>query len=417
MWDYLKLIYYQDNTARRFQLELEISNFNQGNLSIEQYYSGFLNLWSEYSGIIYSKVPKEALAGIQAVHEDSRRDQFLMKLRSDFEVVRAGLLNWNSVPSLSICLGELLHEEQRLATQAVLGASQEQSIVVNVAYAAQGRNRGKGQMQCYSYKEFGHIARNCGKKFCTYCKQHGHIIKECSIRPENRRAKAFQAVVPDGNVGSTATTTSTNQLVLTPEMVQQMIITAFSTFALQGQGKTISSPWFVDSRASNHMTGSLDLLHNLRQYTGTQNIQIANGSNLPITAIGDINSSFHHVFVSPGLSTNLISVGQLMDNNCDVSFSRGGCIVQDQVSGKVIARGPKIGRLFPLQFTVPRTLSFSSVIVTNKAEVWHKRLGHPNNVILSKLMKRGFLGNVVFPSFEDISPPIEHFKPGMVYQR
>ncbi|KAG6493232.1 hypothetical protein ZIOFF_048209 [Zingiber officinale] len=310
MWDYLKRIYHQDNTARRFQLELEIGNLSQGDLSIEQYYSGFLNLWGEYSNIIYSKVPKEALASIQAIHEVSKRDQFLMKLRSDFDVARAGLLNRNPVPSLDICLGELLREEQRLATQAVLGASLEKSTVINVAYAAQGRNRGKDQLQCYSCKEFGHIARNCSKKFCNYCKQHGHIIKECPTRPENRRTQAFQATIPNLNViGPTSTVTGTNQFVLTPEMVQQMILTAFSTLTLQGQGMNISSSWIVDSGASNHMTGSPDLLHNVRQYNGSQNIQIANGSNLPITAIGDIGSSFSHVFISPGLSTNLISVG------------------------------------------------------------------------------------------------------------
>jgi len=74
MWDYLKRIYHQDNTARHFQLELEISNFSQGNLSIEQYYSGFVYLWSEYSGIIYSKVSKEPLPSLQVVHEVSKRD-------------------------------------------------------------------------------------------------------------------------------------------------------------------------------------------------------------------------------------------------------------------------------------------------------------------------------------------------------
>ncbi|KAI4313336.1 hypothetical protein L6164_026322 [Bauhinia variegata] len=118
-------------------------------------------------------------------------------------------------------------------------------------------------MQCYSCKEFGHIACNCGKKFYNYCKQHGQIVKECSIRPKNWRARAFQAVVPNLNIGSTSTTTSTNQPILTLEMVQQMIFTAFSTFALQGQGKTIFSPWFVNSRASKHMIGSPNLLHNL----------------------------------------------------------------------------------------------------------------------------------------------------------
>jgi len=88
-----------------------------------------------------------------------------------------------------------------------------------------------------------------------------------------------------------------------------MIITAFSTLRLQGQGNTVSSFWIVDSEASNHMTGSSDLLCNLREYSGTQNIQIANGSNLPIIAIGDIGPSFPRVFVSPKLSANLISVG------------------------------------------------------------------------------------------------------------
>ena len=166
-----------------------------------------------------------------------------MKLRPEFEVARAGLLNRNPVPSLDICLGELLHEEQRMATQAVLGSYKETSEVVNVAYAAQGKNRGKGQMHCYSCKEFGHIACNCGKKFCNYCKQNGHIIKQCPTRPENRQGQAFQAAVSDPTtISSTATIAGTNQSFATPEMVQQMIITAFSTLGLHGQGKIVSSP-------------------------------------------------------------------------------------------------------------------------------------------------------------------------------
>ncbi|KAG6536741.1 hypothetical protein ZIOFF_001809 [Zingiber officinale] len=188
MWDYLQCIYHQDNTARQFQLELEIGNFSQGNLPIAQHYSEFLNLWSEYSVLIYSKVPKEALASLQAIHEDSRCDQFLMKLRPELEN----------------------------GTQVVQGSSKEIFEVVNVAYAGQVKNQGKGQMQCYSCKEFGHIACNCAK------------------------------------------IAGTNQSFATPEMVQQMIITAFSTLGLHGHRKIVSSPWFVDSEVSNHMTGSPD---------------------------------------------------------------------------------------------------------------------------------------------------------------
>ncbi|KAL6325124.1 hypothetical protein AAG906_022691 [Vitis piasezkii] len=316
MWEYLGQIYNQDNNACRFQLELEIANFTQGNLSIEQYYYGFLNLWGEYSGIIYAKVPKEALSKLQTVHEESRRDQFLMKLRAEYETTRAGLLNRNPVPTLDICLGELLQEEQKWDERL-------HSEIVNVAYAA---GRGKGQIQCYSCKEFGHIATSCTKPYCHYCRKRGHIIKECPIHPQNRQAQAFQAAVQ--------ATPPTSQAVLTPEMVQQMIISGFSAFGLQGNGKKVSSPWFVDSGASNHITGQSESLLNVRSYNGPQYIQIANGNHLPIDAVGDIGPSFQNVFVSPGLSANLISVGKLVDNNSNVSISRGGCLVQDQVSGR-----------------------------------------------------------------------------------
>jgi hypothetical protein len=66
-----------------------------------------------------------------------------MKLRPEFEIARAGLLNRDPVPSLDVCLGELLREEQRMATQSVISESKETSEVVNVAYVAQGKNRDK----------------------------------------------------------------------------------------------------------------------------------------------------------------------------------------------------------------------------------------------------------------------------------
>ncbi|CAA3024119.1 Retrovirus-related Pol poly from transposon TNT 1-94 [Olea europaea subsp. europaea] len=129
-------------------------------------------------------------------------------------------------------------------------------------------------------------------------------------------------------------------------MVQQMIVSTFSALGLQGKGQVVSSPWFVDSRVSNHMTSSSASLHNIRRYTGTQHNQITNGSILLITTVGDIGSSFDNIFISSDLSTNLIFVGQLVNNNFNVSFSRDGCLVQDQGSGKVFAKEPKVGRLF-----------------------------------------------------------------------
>jgi len=93
MWEYLLKVYHQDNTAWRFQLEYEIASFNQGNLSIQEYFSGFQNLWSDFFDMVYAKVPDAFIPAVLAVHEQSKRDQFFMKLRPKFEATRLSLMN------------------------------------------------------------------------------------------------------------------------------------------------------------------------------------------------------------------------------------------------------------------------------------------------------------------------------------
>ena len=182
-----------------------------------------------------------------------------MKLRPEYEAARSNLMNRDPSPSLDVCFGELLREEQRLATQTLF---QQHNMHDNaIAYAtAHGKGKGRDmrQVQCFSCKEYGHIAVNCAKKSCNYCKKPGHIIKECPTRPQNRQANQV-AVANQAVVGST----TVNKSALTPEMVQQMIITAFSALRLQGKCTLPSFSWLVDSGASNHMTNSSKTLKNV----------------------------------------------------------------------------------------------------------------------------------------------------------
>lgn len=80
MWDYLKKLYNQPNSPRRFQVECEIANYALGSLSIPDYFSAFQNLWSKFSDIVCATVPKERFADALAIHETSKCDQFLMIL-------------------------------------------------------------------------------------------------------------------------------------------------------------------------------------------------------------------------------------------------------------------------------------------------------------------------------------------------
>ncbi|XP_019052078.1 PREDICTED: uncharacterized protein LOC109114214 [Nelumbo nucifera] len=100
------------------------------------------------------------------------------------------------------------------------------------------------KVQCFSCKNYGHIAANCTQKFCNYCKKHGHIIKDCLTCPQNRQNTAFQATIGNSSIDQIQTGPSTmstiNQIaqftVLTPEIVQQMIVSALSALRLQGSG-------------------------------------------------------------------------------------------------------------------------------------------------------------------------------------
>ncbi|KAJ0099002.1 hypothetical protein Patl1_20938 [Pistacia atlantica] len=260
-----------------------------------------------------------------------------MKLRLEYESIRSSLLNRSPVPSLDICFGELLREE-RLSTQAILEQSHGSSKTTTMTYAAQGRGSPmtSKNLQCFCCKEYGHIAANCPKKYCSYCKKKGHIIKECRIRPQNRQAQAFEtfvtippvatSVAQDSSSGASSDLAPTY---CTPEMVQQMLILALSAMGFQGKHST--TLWYVDSGVSNHMTNTPTNLSHVRPYAGQFAIHTDNGNSLPIVVVGNASSTFTDVFLAPQLSTNLIYVGQLVDNNCAVNFSSDGCVVQDQV--------------------------------------------------------------------------------------
>jgi len=66
-----------------------------------------------------------------------------MKLRPEFEVVHVALLNWHPLPSLDVCVGELLREEQCFLTQAALSRDSSVSKAIVVAYIAQDEGKGR----------------------------------------------------------------------------------------------------------------------------------------------------------------------------------------------------------------------------------------------------------------------------------
>jgi len=116
MWNYLKSIYHIANEARKYQIDLEIHEYNQGQKSVQNYYSGFMTLWLEYNSILYSKVSGDSLVTIKELQEQNMRDQFLMKLRPEFEPVRRQIMAQKPIPTLTECFREIMREEHSMVT-------------------------------------------------------------------------------------------------------------------------------------------------------------------------------------------------------------------------------------------------------------------------------------------------------------
>jgi hypothetical protein len=154
------------------------------------------------------------------------------------------------------------------------------------------------------------------------------------------------------------------------------------------------------------MTNIVVPFSNVRNYKGNLKINIVDGSSLSISVVGDLSSSLTDIFVSPDLSTNLIYVGQLVDNNYDVHFSRFGCVVQDQVLGKMIVKEPKMGRLFYLYISSSTIITSFSLLffacnfVGSSNKMWHGCLGHPNSNVLRNLFNSRLLGNKACSSLD-----------------
>ncbi|WVZ07023.1 hypothetical protein V8G54_020369 [Vigna mungo] len=75
IWKFLKLIYNDNNSVGHFQLELEVGNFIQGNLSL----STTIQV-SEFCGlnILILTMQKYPRGHCQTVQEENKRDQFLI---------------------------------------------------------------------------------------------------------------------------------------------------------------------------------------------------------------------------------------------------------------------------------------------------------------------------------------------------
>ena len=104
--------------------------------------------------------------------------------------------------------------------------------------------------------------------------------------------------------------------------------------------------------------------------------------------IGNSSTSINNVWLVDGLEHNLLSISQFCDNGYDVLFEKPNCTVINKEDKSIVFKGKRVDNVYKINFS---ELADQKVVcllsVNDKKWMWHRRLGHANWRLISKLSK------------------------------
>jgi hypothetical protein len=171
------------------------------------------------------------------------------------------------------------------------------------------------------------------------------------------------------------------------------------------------SNWYPDTGATHHVTHDLTNLNLCAdEYQGSDQIQVGNGTSLPIKHIGTTQLStptttfcLNNVLHVPDISNNLLFVHKFTnDTRTLMEFHPSLFHVKDLATRRLLLHRPSKHGLylfppFSKSHFSPCGLLGEHTSFTN----WHSRLGHPVFMIVSQIISR--FGLPIFPNKTELA--------------
>ncbi|GJV08659.1 retrovirus-related pol polyprotein from transposon TNT 1-94 [Tanacetum coccineum] len=162
----------------------------------------------------------------------------------------------------------------------------------------------------------------------------------------------------------------------------------------------LPNDWIVDSGYTKYMTRNRSMFTSYKAYDG---VYIVFGSNLKGKVIDGGNITHDSIKISnvehvSGLAFNLISVGELCDDDCVVSFTK----VDRDISknGKFLAKEHRRNGLYMCKLGDNSKQKICLESVVDNSMLWHIRLGHANMRLVQNIASNDLVRNLLKLSFE-----------------
>ncbi|GAU34891.1 hypothetical protein TSUD_144220 [Trifolium subterraneum] len=349
LWDDIKDRLSVVNGPRIQQLKSELASCKQEGMTMVNYYGKLKALWDELGN--YQQIPICTCKGctcdiktkLEKRREEEKVHQFLMGLDDVlYGTTRSSLLATDPLPSLNRVYATLIQEER---VKTIARSKEERIEIVGLTVKTGGRMRERGDPK---------------DKACSNCKQSGHEATGCfqligypdwwgdRPRHEAKGVARVKGQQQSQGRGRGMEVDNGGLIGLSAEQWQKLMEILNNQKGNNSEKMTGKEAWIIDTGASNHMTGNLRLLQELKNVQGCP-VGLPDGQKVVATMEG----------------TTVLEGGLKISN-----------VLYDRTSRMLIGLGKRTDGLY--YFRGIRHAKVLKVDAGISLDLWHKRMGHPS---------------------------------------
>ena len=356
-WRAIEGMFASQTRARSLNVCLSLTTTRKGNMSISEYFGKMRSLGDEIA------------ASGKPIDEEDMVAYILNGLDDDFEPVISALVAMIEPITMTDLYSQLLSFENRQALRgngsSVTAANRGRGGQPTRGRGGRGRGAPRGRGNGGRGRGGTNQQRIDNRPVCQVCQKRGHVASDCWHRFD-------EDYVPE----------------------EKHVAAATPAYG-------VDTNWYLDTGATDHLTGELDKLTVREKYKGNDQIHAANGAGMEIKHIGHSvvstpsrNLYLNNILHVPRVTKNLISAHRLaMDNFAFLEIHPKYFLIKDRATRNTILKGRCYRGLYPL----PSSSAKQAFVITPSFSRWHSRLGHPSTPIVTRVLSTNNLPCLLSP--------------------